>query len=496
VSLEERQNIVVQKLADLNAAVTRAKTERLEKEAAYNQIRALQNDHAALDAFPAILSNTFVQQQKAELADLQRQQAQLSEKLGSNHPDMVKIGLAIRTAEARIQGETIKIVQAMQNDYQRSLQQERSLTAALEQQKREALDLNRKGIEYGVLSRDAISNRQIFESLMQRTKETGISGELRTSNIHIVDLAEPPRRPISPNTRNNLLIGLLGGSVLAVGLAFFFEYIDNRIKTPDEIVRHLGLPFLGMIPALFDRDAPTLLHHDVPPDFSESFRSLRTNVIFSSAEDGLRSLVITSAAPSEGKTMVATNLAVGLAQTGKRVLVIDADMRRPRVHSVFEKPKQPGLSNVLVGTAKLSDAVHTTTVPGLWLVPAGTEPPNPSELLGSKRFADLMHSLDRHFDWVIVDTPPIMAVTDSAIVAHLTTGVVFVIGAEMTNRYAAQRAISQLSRGSARFLGAVLNRVDLKHHGYYYSQYYRSEYSDYYQRSEEPRVPMAGVKAR
>jgi uncharacterized protein involved in exopolysaccharide biosynthesis len=172
-----------------SASVTRAKTERLEKEAAYNQIRALQNDHAALDIFPAILSNAFVQQQKAELADLQRQQAQFSEKLGVNHPDMVKIGRAIRTAEARIQGETEKIVRAMQSDYQRSLAQEHSLTAALEQQKREALDLNRKGIEYGVLARDATSNRQIFESLMQRTKETGIAGELRTSNIRVVDAA-------------------------------------------------------------------------------------------------------------------------------------------------------------------------------------------------------------------------------------------------------------------------------------------------------------------
>lgn len=481
VSLEERQNIVVQKLADLNTAVTRAKTERLEKEAAYNQILALQTDHAALDIFPAILSNTFVQQQKAELADLQRQQAQLSESLGANHPEMLKIGRAIRAADARIQGETSKIVQAMQSDYQRSLAQERGLAAALEQQKREALDLNRKGIEYGVLARDATSNRQIFESLMQRTKETGISGELKTSNIRVVDAAEVPRRPVAPNTRNNLLIGLLGGSVLAIGLAFFFEYVDDRIKSPDEIPRHLGLPFLGMIPALFDHQtAELVMDNGLPGNFCESFRALRTNVIFSSAEEGLRSLVVTSTAPSEGKTVVASNLAVSLAQAGVRVLLIDADLRRPRVHAMFGKPREPGLSDGLVGTSKFADTVHATAVPGLWVMPAGTPPPNPAELLSSKRFVDLVGSLGRHFDWVIIDTPPIMAVTDSAVVAHLTSGVVFVVGAEMTDRHAAQRAIAQLVRANAKFVGAVLNRVDLKHHSYYYSQYYRREYVDYY----------------
>jgi capsular exopolysaccharide synthesis family protein len=481
VSLEERQNIVVQRLADLNQAVTRAKMERIEKESTYNQIRAMQNDRAALDTFPAILGNGFIQQQKSELAELQRQQAQLGEKLGPNHPDMVKNASAIRAAEAKIQAEIGKVVQAMQNEYQRSVINERSLTQALDQQKRDALELNRKGSEYGVLSRDANSNRQIFESLMQRTKETAISGELRTSNIRVVDVAETPRRPSSPNTRNNLLIGLLTGSILAVGLAFFFEYLDNRIKNPEELTRHLGLPFLGMIPALFDVDASSpLINSTVPPNFSECFRTLRTNVLFSTADEGLRSLVVTSTGPGEGKTLVSTNLAVGLAQAGMRVLLIDADMRKPRVHMVFDKPRQPGLSNVLVGTAKFSETVHATQIPGLWMVPAGAYPPNPSELLGSKRFANLVASLGAHFDWAIIDTPPIMAVADSSIVAHLTTGVVFVVGAEMTSRFAAQRAVEQLGRGRAKFLGAVLNRVDLQHNAYYYAEYYRREYSDYY----------------
>ena len=253
----------------------------------YNQIRSLQSDRTALDTFPAILTNTFIQQQKGDLADLQRQKAQLSNKLGSSHPDMLKIGLAIQTAEGNIQGEIAKVVQSTRNEFESSRAQERSLVDALEQQKRDAQELNRKGIDYGVLQRDAASNRQIFESLMQRTKETGISGELRTSNIRVVDAAEVPRRPASPNKPTNLALAFFGGTAFAFCLAFFFEYLDNRIKTPDEIKAHLGLPFLGMVPALFEKDLQDpLMSNAVPANFAEAFRAIRTNVLFSSADDG------------------------------------------------------------------------------------------------------------------------------------------------------------------------------------------------------------------
>ncbi|MEP6915547.1 MAG: polysaccharide biosynthesis tyrosine autokinase, partial [Acidobacteriota bacterium] len=481
IALDDRQDIVVQKLAELNSAVTRAKTERIEKEALFRQIQAIQADRSGLDTFPAILANTFIQQQKAELAGLQRQLAESSEKLGDRHPDIVKLRSSVQVAESKLQGEIGKVVQSVRNQYQAARAQEDSLTQALNQQKGEALSMNRKGIEYGVLAREAASNRQIFESLMQRTKETGISGELKSSNIRVVDAAETPRTPISPNKRNNLLLALVGGAAMACGLALFFEYLDNRLKSPEEIKQYLGLPFLGMVPALFDKGIINpLISGKVPNNFAESFRAVRTNVLFASADEGARSIVITSTGPGEGKTVVSTNLAVALAQAGQRVLLIDADMRKPRVHAVFDKPREPGLSNVLVGNAKSSESVHKTSVAGLWIMPAGAAPPNPAELLGSKRFKDFMASLTQHFDWVLVDTPPVMAVTDASVVAHLVTGVLFVIGADMTSRAAAQRATEQLVHARAKFIGAVLNRVDLDHNSYYYSQYYRREYSDYY----------------
>ena len=377
------------------------------------------------------------------------------------------------------------MVQSLKNDYLNALSQEQSLMHALDQQKQDALALNRKGIGYGALSRDAVSNRQIFDALMQRTKETGISGELKSGNIRVVDAAEVPRSPASPNKPVNLMLGVFGGLLAALGLAFFFEYIDDRIKSPDEI-KALGLPFLGMLPVISssgESDPGPLLTRGVSPNFAESCRTLRTNVLFSSTEKGGQSLVVTSSGPGEGKTAVASNLALALAQTGERVLLLDADMRRPRAHEIFAERQEPGLSNVLVGDTKISEAIRTVAETGLSILTAGRIPPNPAELLGSKRFEECLAALKEHFAWIIIDTPPVMAVTDAQIVAHIAEGVLFVVGSEMTGRNVAQTAVEQLATAGARLIGGVLNRVDLDHNGYYYSQYYRREYGHYYIKS-------------
>jgi capsular exopolysaccharide synthesis family protein len=350
---------------------------------------------------------------------------------------------------------------------------------ALNTQKSEALGLNRKGIEYSVLSREAESNRQVYESLLQRTKETGISGELKSSNIRVVDSAEVPGRPVLPVRQRDLSVAAINGLVLALGLVFLFEYLDNRIKSPQELRTHLGLPFLGMIPAI-DGGGPTLLHQGVPPQFAEAIRGVRTNVLFSSADEGVRMIVVTSAGPGEGKSMFSSNLSVSLAQAGQRVLHIDADMRRPRVHEIFELSHEPGLSNLLVGDCKPSEAVRMTSVQNLCVLPAGMIPPNPAELLGSKRCTEYFATLSEHFDWVIIDSPPVLAVSDASILANSATGVLFVVGADQTSRRTAKAAVDQLHSVQAHIIGAVLNRVDLQRNAYYYSTYYRKEYSRYY----------------
>ena len=482
VALEDRQNIVVQRLADLNAAVTRARTERIEKEAVYNQIRSIQGDRNAVDTFPAILNNSFIQQLKSELNQLQRQQAQMSDKLGTRHPEMVKVQSAIETTEAKIGAEIQKVVQALRNDYQAAVNNERALQSSLDQQRREAQDLNRAAIQYGVLQRDTASNQTMFEGLLQRSKETGVSTELRTSNIRVVDAAEVPRRPASPNKMSNTVIGFFGGALLGIGLAFFFEYLDSRIKLPEEIKTQLGLPFLGMIPAFTAKQTtgPPLIGNSMPSEFGEAFRGIRTNVLFSSADSGPKSVVVTSTSPGEGKTVVSANLAMSLALAGQRVLLIDADMRRPKAHELLGTAIEPGLSNVMVGDAKASDAVKRTMTPNLWVLPAGKHPPNPAELLGSRRFKDFIATLGTHFDWLVIDSPPVMAVTDASVLAHIATGVVFVVGSEMTTKGAAKAALEQLDSAHAKYVGGILNRVDVYHSPYYYSRYYKREYSNYY----------------
>jgi capsular exopolysaccharide synthesis family protein len=475
-------NIVVQRLTDLNAALTKAKTERINKEAQYNQLQAAQAS-GALDSYPSVLANEYIQKLKTELADAQRNVATLSQRYDERHPEMIKARSAVQAADAKLKGELAKVVDSVKNEYQAALNEERQLQSALDTQKAEALSMNRKGIEFGVLQREVESNKQIYESLLQRTKETGISSELRATNVRVVDPAEVPRWPISPNVQRDLMVSFAGSLALAVGLAFFFERIDNRIRTPQEMKAHLGLPFLGMVPALATEKngaKSPLLNNGVAPNFVEAFKTIRTNVLFSSSEDGLKTIVVTSAGPGEGKSIVAANLALALAQAGQRVLLVDADMRRPRVHEIYECVQEPGLSNVLTGNAKLSEALRKSTIPGLWLLAAGHIPPNPAELLGSRRYLDLIASLDEHFDWAIIDTPPVLAVADSSIAANEASGVVFVVGSDKTSRQAARAAVEQLAAANAHIVGSVLNRVDLIKHPYYYAAYYRKEYSRYY----------------
>jgi capsular exopolysaccharide synthesis family protein len=475
-------SIVTQRLNDLNAALIKAKTERITKESLYNQLKSMQS-LGTLDTFPAVLANDYIQGLKTNLAALQREQAQVKERYGPNHPQWTKIESAVQTANAKLTAEIGKVVEGVNSEYRAALAQEQSLQGALNAQKGEALGQNKMSVTYQVLQREADSNREIYESLLSRTKETGISGERRATNVRVVDRAEVPRGAISPNVRRDMTLAFLAALVCGVGLAFGFEHLDNRIKTPQELKASLGIAFLGMVPRIGgEKDAPAnpLLNTGVPQNFAEAFKTVRTNVLFSSAEDGMRSLVVTSAGPGEGKSVVASNLAIAMAQASQRVLLIDADMRRPRVHEIFGISQEPGLSNVLAGNAKTSEGIRKTTTAGLWLMPAGHIPPNPAELLGSKRYGDFIASLGVHFDWVIIDTPPVMVVADGSICANQATGVVFVVGADHTSRQAARAAVEQLDAANAHLVGSVLNRVDLVRNPYYYSAYYRKDYARYY----------------
>ncbi len=466
-AVDDKQNIVVQKLNALNQQLVQARIERMDREATYSTLVSLQQKGEDLGSFPAVMASEVVQKLKADIVEKENERAKLSTQYGPAYPAMRDLTQQIATAQHDLQVEIGKVVASIKTEYLAAKAKEDSLQQSLDNQQQASLGLDRKMMAYAALEREADSNRQLYNNLLMRTKETSAAGEYRGTNIRVLDQAEVPKVPVLPQTGRDVLVAAFGGSLLALGLAFGFEYFDSRIKTPEEIKTYLDLPFLGLVPAFTGPDrngeAP-LLHPDAAPAFSEAIRAVRTAVLFSSADEGARSVVITSTGPHEGKTLVSSSLAITLAQAGQRTIVVDCDMRRPRMHEALGRSQEPGLSNVLVGEATLADATRATSVPNLSMLAAGHIPPNPVELLCSAKFADLVTELKRRFDWVVIDAPPVMPVTDAAVVANTASGVLFVVGSEMTSRQSAAAAVEQLRGANAKFIGAVLNRVNVRRH--------------------------------
>jgi polysaccharide biosynthesis transport protein len=486
-SLDDRQqNVVSQKLSDLNAAVTRAKTERIAKEAVYNQVAAVQTGKGALDTLPSILSSAFIQQQKTQLAALQQERTRLSEQYGEKHPEMVRVNAAIQAVEARLRGEIDKIVESVRNDFLAAQANERSLANAYEQQKLEAIALSRKSVDYAALEREAQSNQQVYDNLLAQAKQAGMAGELRRSTVRISDPANVPLEPIGPKRKQNLLLAVLGAALFAVGLGFALDFFAREISAPEEIERYLQLPFLGFVPVVAAAaDRRPLLTEAKDAGFGEAFRRIRTHVMLTAPPAGLRVVMVTSTGPAEGKTVVAANLAIALAKSRQGVILVDGDMRRPALSALFGEKLSPGLAEVLAGGSLAADAMRQTSVHGLMVMAAGTGPDNPAELLASPRFKTLLDSLQESFQWVIIDAPPVLAVTDAMLIANEVQNSLFVVGADMTSRDAARTAVDELRRAQSNILGAVLNKVNLKRDSRYYSRYYNPEYARYYHTTPE-----------
>jgi succinoglycan biosynthesis transport protein ExoP len=484
INVEERQTLVDQKLAALTAAVVNARTERITKETLFNQMHLLSSGQ--LESYPAVMGSAVVQALKGQLAELQREQARLSETYGDRHPDMVRVRNQIRSTEEKLRAEAQNVVKSIENDYLTARQQEANLQASLDAIKREALEINRKSIEFGVLKREADSNQQLYRELTNRTKETSLESELTASNIRINERAERGVL-VSPRVAHNFALGFLIGLGLGLGLTLLFEHLDNTLKTPEDVKQHLGLPFLGVVPDVGARSlsgggpkpSPLILKNPKSA-VAEAYRVLRTNLIFSSAESGGRVIVVTSANPGEGKTTTTVNVAASLAQTGARVLAVEGDLRRPSMSQHFSVPKTPGLTDLIVGKAEATTAIHNTRYKGLMVLPCGYVPPNPAELLGSARMKDILRALRSHYDWVLIDTPPVLAMADTPVLCPIADGVILVVAAESSGRPAVQRAVDQILSVNAKITGVILNRVDLERNAYYYGQYYGEYYRSYY----------------
>jgi len=384
------------------------------------------------------------------------------------------------------------LVQNIVDEYRSAVAREKYLAEAVDAQKKEVNDIAEKSIQYNILKREVDTNKQLYDGLLQRLKEAQVSAGLKASNIRIVDAAEVPRRPVRPRVVLNLGIGFILGLGLGIGLAFFQDYLDKSLKTPDEVETLLRLPSLGVIPAfaalgagkasgtglMSRRGAATPMAPAVQtsPASIEAFRSLRTSILLS-ANPVPKLILITSAFPGEGKTSTTVNLGATLASLGSRVVVVDCDMRRPACHRSTGVENKPGFVQCLTGHVDLAEAL--LPVPGvenLSVIPCGPIPPNPAEILSSPMAGELFQRLRSQFEYVLVDSPPLLSVADSRILSTLTDAVVLVVRAYETSYDVVRRARALLYGAGARILGVALNNVDFRRDGYGYDYYRRYGY--------------------
>jgi capsular exopolysaccharide synthesis family protein len=485
----DTEKITAQKLAQLNTQVVESESRRVEAETRYKQAVALERTPDMLDSIPEVLDNELIRQIKAMEVDLYKRMSELSKKYGSKHPHMIAIQSELNTLQKRKQQEVNRVINSLRNEYKVALAKENTLKAALAAQKQEALTLNQKAITYGVLRREAESTREMYELLIKRFKETTLTEDMRTGNISVVDKAEIPNDPVKPRKRLNIFLSLIVGLLLGTGLAFFFEYLDNTVKDPEEIKRLLEIPFLGPVPAIISdriaspdgQDIPELVTLQAPQSpVSEAYRGIRTNILFSAAGSEPQVILIASAGPHEGKTLTATNLAITMAQSGSKVIILDCDLRRPKLHQIFEIEQSQGVTHFVGANETFQKEEFRTVITNLYVMPSGPIPPNPSEILGSQRMADLLGSLRKDFNRIIIDSPPIAAVTDAVVLSNFTDGTVYVIRAHETVRGLMVNGLDQLRAVGAHLLGAILNGVDMIRDGYYSNYYYY-----YYGREEK-----------
>lgn len=500
---DEKNNIITSKLDELNKEMTMAESDRMQKEAVYRQTQT--NDPVAVAA--AIIAETSTAGASSVLLDklreqqtgLKIQEAELSTQFGPSYPKVQQINNQLKEIDVQLQRETNKAVDHLKQQYLAALQRETMLRGAFDKQKQEANKLNESAIEYSILKRDLDSNRTLYEGLLEKLKEAGVTAGLRSNNFRIINVARVPSSPSEPNIPRNLAFALVLGIISGVGLAFLLENMDNTVRTPEQAQLISGLPSLGMIP-LGSKSArlgssgkrlsltpakevvETVTQIRPQSQMAESYRALRTSLLLSNLGAPPKVIMVTSARPQEGKTTTSINTAIVLAQKGVRVLLMDADLRRPSVHKTLGMGPRSGLSNVLTGSATVQQTITTSPIlPNLFIMPAGTPPPNPAELLASSNMRDLIMELRSQFDHIVIDTPPTLSVTDAVVLSPRADAAILVIRSGQTTKQALRRARDILTQVNAHVAGVLLNAVDLTSPDYYYYYEYQGKYTQYYQ---------------
>jgi succinoglycan biosynthesis transport protein ExoP len=503
-SLDDKENITLNRLNELNEALARAESERMAKEAIYKQISSERGFKAV--ALPSILENKLIQELKQNYIQLETQYNKLSETFKPHHPEIIRLKNQMETVEKSLNLETAKIIAGIKNEYESSLRKESLIRNSFAEQKHQAVAMQQKSIQYNILKRDAETNKELYKNLLQRVKEIGISAGFNGSNIEVVDYAEKPKGPYQPYHQRKVLLAAVIGLFLGIGFTFLLEYFDNTVKTPEEVDQRFQLPFLGSVPEISCEKRNQLSGEKsssrpfLPVELvmcnqprsilAEAYRNIRTSLLLSFSERPPQRILVTSPSPLQGKTTTLINTAISLSQTGARVLIIDGDLRKPRIHKIFADRNRLGLSDCLSGGAELTSVIRKSEIKNIYYIPAGPIPPNPSELLGSPLFKETMQVLAQRFDHILIDAPPVLGFADSVVLSSAVDGVILVILFGKTQRMVLQRAKDGLLNANAKILGVVINRVNMDLDGY--RDYYGPYHYYYGEEGRRKELPYAG----
>jgi polysaccharide biosynthesis transport protein len=485
VTLQDKVAITPEKLSAINVQLIRSETKRKEMEALYSQVRNVSANLKDAETLPAITSDLTIQSLRSQVLKTEQNIEELSKKYGKKHPAMIKAEEELKVLQQKREQEIRRVISSIRNEYELAKSNEADLQRMMSSIKAETLNLNEKFIQYGVLTREVETTRQLYDALVKRIKEQSVTEEIKSVNVWVVEKAERPGAPIKPKKTLNILIGLIVGLFGGIGLAFFFEYLDNTIKSPEDIETRFGLPVLGLVPLLDAKEdnIEEVILREPQSIYAESYKSIRTAILLSSAVKPPQNILITSMGPEEGKSATSINLAITVARSGYSVLLIDSDLRKPRIHSAFRLNNLSGLSTYLAGASPDIETIFKRPITNLSILPSGPVPPNPSELLGSNRMNELLRILKEKFDVIIWDSPPLMTVTDALILTKLVDGTILVVKSGKTTYEIVKRGLSHLRGRSepdieSHILGVVLNCFDIKRSDQYYYQYYSYYPSD------------------
>jgi len=495
VGIDEKQNLTTSKLDELSKELTMTEADRIQKEANY-ELAATGNPELMARSPSEMLGHL-----RERESSLKQECVQLKTQFGAGYPKVLEVKNQLDEVQSDIDAEVQRMATQIKNEYLAAQQRENMVLARMEAQKREANELNQNAIEFNILKRDVDANRQLYEGLLQKLKEATLEAGLHSNNIRVVDSARVPLSPSSPDIPRNLAIGLILGLCGGIGLAFLLESLDNTVRTPEQAEIASGLPSLGVVPQFLRVDTPRLrpanlsLAHGDPStrhaelishlrpnsEAAECYRSLRTSILLSTVDSPPKVIVVTSPLPQEGKTTTSVNCAIVLAQRGSRVLLVDADLRRPGVHLAFGFDHERGLSTLLTGTTTMESVVRSyPPVANLHILPSGPPPAHPAELLDASKMRSLIAQWRKDYDHVIIDTPPALSVTDPVILSVEADSIILVIRSGKTTKDALRRAGDLLCQVNARVMGVVVNAIDLGSPDHYYYYYGAKAGGHYY----------------